>query len=52
VDSSIIRYRESPSVTRLARVTTAVESGFLAAGITVCLIAALETVFTVVKWLI
>lgn len=52
MDSSIIRYRESPPVIRLARTTTAIESGFLAAGVTVCLFAALETAVTVMRWLI
>jgi len=50
VSSSTTRYRER-SVLRLALATRAVELGFIAAGVTVCLVAAVESLATVLGWL-
>jgi len=35
----------------LARVTSAVESGFIAAGITICFVATVETLATLLGWI-
>ena len=51
MNSSITRYRESRSVVQLALATRAVESGFVAAGITVCIVAAVETMSTLWTWI-
>ena len=51
VSSSTTRYRDSRSLARLALVTRAVELGFIAAGITVCVVAAAESMATVLGWL-
>ncbi len=51
MNSSITRYRESRSVMYLAGATRAVEVGFIAAGTTVCLIAGIETLGTVLSWI-
>jgi len=51
VNSSIAHYRESRSVAYLARATRAVEVGFMAAGITACLIAGIETLGTLMSWI-
>jgi len=50
VSSSTTRYRDSRSLARLALVTRAVELGFIAAGITVCAVAAAESLTTVLGW--
>ena len=51
MNSSIAHYRESRSVAYLARATRAVEVGFIAAGTTVCLLAGVETLGTLMSWI-
>ena len=51
MNSSITRYRESRSVVHLAFVTRTVESGFVAAGITICIVAGVETMSTLWNWI-
>jgi hypothetical protein len=49
--TSIMRSPKSLGVTQLAVFTKAVEYGFVAAGVTVALLAAYQSVTTVLGWL-
>jgi Flp pilus assembly pilin Flp len=51
VNSSITRYRDNRSIAYLAGATRAVGLGFMAAGVSVCLIAGVETLGTLLSWL-
>lgn len=48
--NSILRYPRSTSVLVFAGVTRAVEYGFIAAGVTVALIAAIQSCGAVLGW--
>ena len=48
--NSILRYPRSTSVLVFAGVTRAVEYGFIAAGITVAVIAAIQSCGVVLHW--
>ena len=41
---------DNSSILQLARLTRAVELGFKAAGVTICLVAGVETFGTVLSW--
>jgi Flp pilus assembly pilin Flp len=51
VANSMLRYSFNPSVFILAGVTRAVEYGFIAAGVTVTLVAVAQSCGTVLGWL-
>ena len=48
--TSITRYGRPESVMNFARSTTAVESGFIAAGITVSFIAGVGSLAAILSW--
>jgi hypothetical protein len=48
---TIVRFPRSRSVTIFAGMTRAVEYGFLAAGVTVAVLAAIQSIATVAGWL-
>ena len=49
--TSITRYVRPVSVISFARSTTAIESGFIAAGITVAVIAGVGSLATMLSWM-
>jgi hypothetical protein len=49
--NSIKRYPNSTSLTHLAIATRAVETGFMAAGITVAVVAVAQSVIIVLSWI-
>ena len=49
--NSIKRYPNSTAITHLAVVTRAVEYGFMAAGITVAVLAVVQSVGIVMSWI-
>jgi hypothetical protein len=51
VANSIKRYPNSTAITHLAIVTRAVEYGFMAAGVTVAAIVAVQSVGIVMRWI-
>lgn len=51
MSSSIMRYARSTSITRFARSTNAIQSGFIAAGVTVSVIAGIGSLATVLSWI-
>jgi hypothetical protein len=51
VNTSIMRYPRSAAIIQLAVFTRAVEYGFVAAGVTVALIAAVQSVHFVLNWI-
>ncbi len=51
MNSSITRYPQSASITGLAVATRAIEAGFIAAGVTVCVVAAFQSFATVLNWI-
>jgi len=50
VSNSIARFPRSPSIAIFAGVTRAVECGFLAAGVTVAVLAVVQSVIIVAGW--
>jgi hypothetical protein len=51
VANSVARFSRTPSVALFAGITRAVECGFMAAGVTVAVIAAAQSVAIVTGWL-
>lgn len=51
VSSSLTRIPRSAAVTRLAIITRGVEYGFIAAGVTVTAIAAIQSIGIVLSWI-
>lgn len=51
MESSIMRYPKSTAIMGLAVVTKGVEYGFIAAGVTVAAIAALQSLGILLSWL-
>ena len=52
MDSLIKRYANDVHVMRLALVTRAVEYGFIAAGVTVFIMAGIQSLRTVLSWFV
>jgi hypothetical protein len=52
VNSSITRYRQNVAVGHLMLTSRAVEAGLIAAGATVCFLAAVQTFSTVLSWMV
>ena len=52
MEHSIKRYANDVHVMRLALVTRAVEYGFIAAGVTVFAMAAIQSLRTVLNWFV
>ena len=50
--TSITRYVRPVSVMNFARSTTAIENGFIAAGITASVIAAVGSLATILSWIL
>jgi hypothetical protein len=49
--TSITRHVRPASVANLARATTAIEGGFIAAGVTVSVIAVVGSLTTMLNWI-